>query len=196
MDLGVLYNLEMMNNTWPIAILKFWRYPSRDESRVGKLHIERTPGPFWKFPHAGRLHWKTYLKACGKSCCCFGFHSEVRFLKHCWRFWPDRKSNPAYGFMMSICQFIRPSGLDTICIYVQEFVFKSGYTVLTGVFLKSNIGDDTQLHDSRAIFASWFVKEGVSYDSFESVFKCSLAFKSNPTSCVLFWYDGHTFYND
>ena len=85
---GCLRNLIGMKFSWPCTCIKMFRpYPPRGGSRVrhklvkgaGGSLLQKTSSSDWKATATNRMH-NNDLEACEMKCCCFWFHSEVKFL--------------------------------------------------------------------------------------------------------------------
>ena len=74
----------------PLQVLLFFRQihagvdPGRGKNRSGGPLLQETSSSDWKATATNRMH-SNDLEACGKKCCYFWFHSEVKFLTRFWR---------------------------------------------------------------------------------------------------------------
>ena len=83
---GCLRNLVGMKCSWSRTCIKMCRpYPPRGGSRVKQTGHWLGGGPLlqktssdWKATATNRMH-SNDLEACEMKCCCFWFHSEVKF---------------------------------------------------------------------------------------------------------------------
>ena len=88
---GFWWNLVGMKYSWSLtSVVVFRPDPPRGGSRVGQNWV--TGGPLLqetsssdrKATATNQMH-SSDLEACGKKCCYFWFHSEVKFLTRFWR---------------------------------------------------------------------------------------------------------------
>ena len=88
---GFWWNLVWMKYSWSLtSVVVFRPYPPRGGSRAGQNGsrggplLQETSSLDRKATATNRMH-SSDLEACGKKCCYFWFHSEVKFLTRFWR---------------------------------------------------------------------------------------------------------------
>ena len=83
-------NLVGMKYSWSLTSVVFFRPdppgadPGRGQNRSRGPLLQETSSSDWKATATNRMH-SNDLEACGKKCCYFWFHSEVKFLTRFWR---------------------------------------------------------------------------------------------------------------
>ena len=85
------WNLVGMKYSWSLtSVVAFQPDPPRGGSRAGQKEVtggpllQETSSSDWKATATNQMH-SNDLEACGKKCCYFWFHSEVKFLTRFWR---------------------------------------------------------------------------------------------------------------